>query len=93
MLVRFSELGASAATAEDHGEAVAKAIAKERVEDWVDGAVSVVDDGIQLVDQHDPLRQFTVGEEEKHLEDPVGQPADKVDSDDRCYHDGHSRLD
>lgn len=63
--------------AERSGERAPEIVAQERVQDRINGAVSVAENGDQLKKDRQPGRH---ADDVKHndLEQPVGQPADRA---------------
>ena len=74
-------------------EALAEVVAEEGVQQRVEHAVGVAHhrDHLEQLDAP-PRHGARVGEGERHLEDPVRQPADDVDGDDREHHLGDAPV-
>lgn len=62
-------------------EGLAEVFAEESVEDWIQRAVGIAEDGDDLEDEPRPVR-YVAEEENCRLKDPVWQPANDVDGDD-----------
>ena len=74
-------------------EALAEVVAQESVQQWIQHAVGVAHDGDHLEQLDAPAGHVArVGERQRHLEDPVGQPADDVHGDDRQHHLGDTTV-
>jgi len=83
----------SRGAAERPGKRATEVVAEERVEDGVDGAVGVAEDGDQLIEDHQPS-WHAADVQHDDLEQPVRQPAKHIYRDYGQHHPRHlsSRL-
>jgi len=77
----------SRGAAERPGERATEIVAEERVEDRIDGAVGVAENGDQLVEDHQPP-WHAADVQHDDLEQPVRQPAEHIH---RYYGQHHPR--